>query len=239
MAEVPTISEHVPVSDRSKYLREVEEAVVWDDSLVEGGEASSTLYAGWFNVDWLVNLAFCAVRHGYTVREITELSDILKIVGKMGALSTAKVLSGAGYYPVLKRMSNQWAAEGISLHMCPVTMTYRRLTLAMSLLSRRPSEHTAFRSIDDLGKLVDLIDLVFQAQGALDSLTMDPEDTSVAKYMLHRALIWGAKTDPAKSVRPKTNILAVMRLIISDDDQQVGNAAGAWQKECPLSDEPH
>ena len=126
--------------------------------------------------------------------------DDLKIVGKLGALSKAKVLSGAIHYPVLRRMSAQWATEENTLHKCPVVMTFRRFILAMSLLSGHPSELTAFRCINDLGQLAELVDMVFVAQEAMDSLSMDPEDTSIAEYMLHRALIWGVKTDTAKFV---------------------------------------
>ena len=124
----------------------------------------------------------------------------------MGALSKAKVLSGEGYYPALIKMSTQWVGDGNSLHMCLVVMTFRRFTLAMSLLSVYPSELTAFSNITDLGNLADLIDLIIQAQGGLDSLSSIPIDTRIAEYMLHRALIWGATTDPAKSVRTRSNV---------------------------------
>ena len=205
----------------------------WTTMGLRGGSGPATLYAGRFSIDWLVNLAFFARRHDYAVRQITVLSEFLKIVDKMGALSKAKVLSGATHYPVLRRMSGQWATKGNALHMCPVVMTYGRFTLAMSLLSGHPSELTAFRGISDLGQLADLVDSVFIAQGA-----MDKDDTSMAEYMLHRALILGAKTDSAKFVRSKTNIMAVMCLIVCDDDRQPGISAGAWQYECLLPDEP-
>ena len=52
------------------------------------------------------------------MHQITVLTEFLKIVGKMGALSKAKVLSGATHYPVLRHMSAQWATEENTLNMC-------------------------------------------------------------------------------------------------------------------------
>ena len=113
--------------------------------------------------------------------------------------------------------------------MCPVAMTFRRFILSMSLLCGYPSELTVFRCISDLGELAGFIDLIFQAQGGIDSLLPGPEDTSLAEYMLHRALIWSHNTDPAKYVRTKTNVLQVMSRIISDDEGE-GSGVEAWSQ---------
>ena len=61
----------------------------------------------------------------------------------------------------------------------------------------------------------------------------------MAEYMLHRALIWGATTDPAKFVRTKSNVLAIMGRIASDDDDTEGAAAGARRKASDLSRQGH
>ena len=71
--------------------------------------------------------------------------------------------------------------------------------------------------------------MVFQTQGGIESLLPGPEDTSLAEYMLHRALIWSHDTDPAKFVRTKTNILQVMSSIVSYDDDG-GEGTSAWQR---------
>ena len=103
----------------------------------------------------------------------------------------------------------------------------------MSLLCGYPSELTVFRCISDLGELAGFIDLVFQAQGGIDSLLPGTDDTSLAEYMLHRALIWSHSTDPAKFVRTKTNILQIMSRIVSDDEE-AGVGARAWGVYYPL-----
>ena len=106
-------------------------------------------------------------------------------------------------------------------------MTFRRFILSMSLLCGFSSELTVFRYISDLGELAGFIDLVFQVQGGIDSLLPGPEDTRLAEYMLHRALIWSHSTDPAKYVRTKTNVLQVMSKIVNDDDEE-GAGVRAW-----------
>ena len=199
-----------------KHLIKVAREAVWDDSLVEKGADEGDVYAGRFNVDWLVNLAYFCRRYGHTFLRLEPLTRFLNVMSRTGPLTKAKLVSAEGHYPILTEMETQWVGDGNKLHMCPVATTFRRFNLTISLLCGYPSELTAFRCISDLDELAWFIDVVFQAQGGIESLLPGPEDTSLAEYMLHRALIWSHDTDPAKFVR--TNILQVMSGIVSDDD---------------------
>ena len=228
LAGAATMSLSLPGADWTAHLDQLRVAAEWDDSLVEGDADASAVLSGRFTVDLLTNLAFFARRYHHGVDVFPCMTLYFKIIGKTGALSKANLISVS--YPVLFEMSTQWVGDGNTLHMCPVVMTFRRFTLAMSLLSGYPSELTALRTITDVGSLANLIDLVFQAQGGLDSLLSSPLNTSMAEHILHRALIWGATTDPARFVRTRCNVLAIMSHIISDYNDEDEAVAGAWQK---------
>ena len=212
----------------TKHLTKVDQGACWNEKLVEewGGEDSVT-YAGRFNVDWLVNLAYFCRKNNHTFERLEPLTRFLNVMSRSGPLTKAKLISAESHYPILNEMATKWVGDGSQLHMCPVAMTFRRFILSMSLLCGFSSELTVFRYISDLGELAGFIDLVFQAQGGIDSLLPGPEDTRLAEYMLHRALIWSHSTDPAKYVRTKTNVVQVVSKIVNDDDEE-GAGARAW-----------
>ena len=96
-----------------RHLAQVDEGVVWDDTLVEhGGAEESEAYAGRFNVDWLVNLAFFCRKNGHSFDRLEPLTRFLNVMSRSGPLTKAKLISAEGHYPILNEMAAQWVGEG-------------------------------------------------------------------------------------------------------------------------------
>ena len=104
----------------TKHLTKVDQGACWNETLVEeGGGEDSVTYAGRFNVDWLVNLAYFCRKNNHTFERLEPLTRFLNVMSRSGPLTKAKLISAEGHYPILNEMATQWVGDGVNFTCAP------------------------------------------------------------------------------------------------------------------------
>ena len=104
----------------TKHLTKVDQGACWNETLVEeGGGEDSVTYAGRFNVDWLVNLAYFCRKNNHTFERLEPLTRFLNVMSRSGPLTKAKLIFAEGHYPILNEMATQWVGDGVNFTCAP------------------------------------------------------------------------------------------------------------------------